>query len=77
MAPSPGCPIARRPFLAGGGRDQAIGVREAAAIGVGIARNNRVPHDLAETGDREPRSRIGWETIPSSAPAYDALPKAE
>ena len=32
---------------------------------------------LAETGDREPASRIGWETIPSSAPAYDPLPKAE
>ena len=32
---------------------------------------------LAEVGDREPASRIGWETIPSSAPAYDPLPKAE
>jgi hypothetical protein len=32
---------------------------------------------LAEAGDREPASRIGWETIPSSAPAYDPLPKAE
>ena len=32
---------------------------------------------LAESGDREPASRIGWETIPSSAPAYDPLPKAE
>ena len=32
---------------------------------------------LAESGDREPLSRIGWETIPSSAPAYDPLPKAE
>jgi len=32
---------------------------------------------LAETGDRETASRIGWETIPSSAPAYDPLPKAE
>ena len=31
---------------------------------------------LAETGAREPRSRIGWETIPSSAPAYDPLPKS-
>jgi len=29
----------------------------------------------AEEGDREPRTRIGWETIPSSAPAYDPLPK--
>ena len=25
----------------------------------------------AEDGGREPRSRIGWEEIPSSAPAYD------
>jgi hypothetical protein len=32
---------------------------------------------LAEAGDREPANRIGWETIPSSAPAYDPLPKAE
>jgi hypothetical protein len=27
-----------------------------------------------EQGGREPRSRIGWEEIPSSAPAYDPLP---
>jgi RecB family exonuclease len=32
---------------------------------------------LAESGDREPRSRIGWDTVPSSAPAYDPLPRAE
>jgi hypothetical protein len=32
---------------------------------------------LAAAGEREPLSRIGWETIPSSAPAYDPLPKAE
>jgi hypothetical protein len=31
---------------------------------------------LAETGEREPRGRIGWETIPSAAPAYDPLPKS-
>lgn len=31
----------------------------------------------AEEGEREPRTRIGWETIPSSAPAYDPLPKHE
>ena len=23
----------------------------------------------------EPRTRIGWDTMPSSAPAYDPLPK--
>jgi RecB family exonuclease len=28
----------------------------------------------AEEGAREPRSRPGWEEIPSSAPAYDPLP---
>ena len=28
----------------------------------------------AEEGGREARSRIGWEEIPSSAPAYDPLP---
>lgn len=32
---------------------------------------------LAEGGSREPRSRIGWETIPSSAPAYDPLSRRE
>lgn len=29
----------------------------------------------AEEGAPEPRTRIGWETIPSSAPAYEPLPK--
>ena len=29
----------------------------------------------AEEGEREPRTRIGWETVPSSAPAYEPLPK--
>jgi RecB family exonuclease len=28
----------------------------------------------AEDGEREPRSRPGWDVIPSSAPAYDPLP---
>jgi hypothetical protein len=28
----------------------------------------------AEEGDREPKARIGWEHVPSSAPAYDPLP---
>lgn len=32
---------------------------------------------LAAAGEREPQSRIGWDTIPSTAPAYDPLPKAE
>jgi hypothetical protein len=29
----------------------------------------------AEDGPKEPRSRIGWETIPSAAPASEPLPK--
>ena len=29
---------------------------------------------LAHDSAPEPRSRIGWETIPSSAPAHDPLP---
>jgi hypothetical protein len=29
----------------------------------------------AEDGPREPQTRIGWGTIPSSAPAADPLPK--
>ena len=28
----------------------------------------------AEDGPKEPRSRPGWETIPSAAPAYEPLP---
>jgi hypothetical protein len=31
----------------------------------------------AEEGGREPRSRIGWEQMPSSAPAYEPLPRRE
>ena len=29
----------------------------------------------AELGEREPRTRPGWETVPSSAPADDPLPR--
>lgn len=29
----------------------------------------------AEEGGREPHSRIGWNEMPSSAPAYDPLPR--
>jgi hypothetical protein len=29
----------------------------------------------AEDGEREPRSRLGWGEMPSSAPAYDPLPR--
>jgi RecB family exonuclease len=30
----------------------------------------------AEDGGREPRSRLGWDEVPSSAPAYDPLPRS-
>ena len=30
----------------------------------------------AEEGGREPRSRLGWDEVPSSAPAYDPLPRS-
>ena len=29
----------------------------------------------SEQGGKEPRSRIGWDELPSSAPAYEPLPK--
>jgi hypothetical protein len=29
----------------------------------------------AEGGEKEPRTRPGWEQLPSSAPAYDPLPR--
>ena len=29
----------------------------------------------AEEGGRESKARIGWETVPSSAPAYEPLPR--
>ena len=32
---------------------------------------------LADDGPLEPRTRIGWETVPSSAPAADPLPRRE
>jgi len=32
---------------------------------------------LADDGPVEPRTRIGWETVPSSAPAADPLPRRE
>ena len=41
-----------------------------------MARLDRLGHasSKAEDGPREPRTRIGWETIPSSSPEYDPLP---
>jgi len=29
----------------------------------------------ADDGPREPRSRVGWETLPSAAPASEPLPR--
>ncbi|HET8607243.1 MAG TPA: hypothetical protein VFL66_09470 [Gaiellaceae bacterium] len=31
----------------------------------------------AVEGEREPRERIGWSELPSSAPAYDPLPRRQ
>jgi hypothetical protein len=31
----------------------------------------------AEDSPPEPRSRIGWQELPSAAPAYDPLPRRE
>jgi hypothetical protein len=31
----------------------------------------------AREGGREPRTRPGWQELPSSAPAYDPLPRRE
>ena len=42
-----------------------------------IALLDRLGHasSKAEEGPPEPKSRIGWEEIPSSAPASDPLPR--
>lgn len=32
---------------------------------------------VAADGPRESRDREGWKTVPSSAPAYDPLPRAD
>ncbi len=29
----------------------------------------------ADSGEKESRGRLGWEQVPSSAPAYDPLPR--
>ena len=41
-----------------------------------IERLDRLGHSSskAEDGGREPRSRPGWEQVPSSAPEYEPLP---
>jgi hypothetical protein len=40
-----------------------------------MERLDRLGHasSKAEDSPKEPRTRIGWETIPSSAPEYDPL----
>ena len=40
---------------------------------------DRLAHasSLAEDSPLEPRTRLGWETVPSSAPASDPLPRRE
>ena len=41
-----------------------------------MARLDRLGHASSKAAHSppEPRTRIGWETIPSSAPEYDPLP---
>ena len=42
-----------------------------------IALLDRLGHasSKAEEGPPEPKSRLGWDEVPSSAPAYDPLPR--
>ena len=42
-----------------------------------MERLDRLGHasSKADEGGREPRSRIGWDQMPSSAPADDPLPR--
>jgi hypothetical protein len=49
-------------------------VREYAEVQMAVL--DRLGHasSKAAEGEREPRTRPGWETIPSSAPADDPLP---
>jgi hypothetical protein len=44
-----------------------------------MAMLDRLGHASSTARDsaREPRTRIGWETIPSAAPEYDPLPPRE
>ena len=44
-----------------------------------MERLDRLAHasSKAEDSPREPRSRIGWDELPSSAPVYDPLPRRE
>ena len=44
-----------------------------------MERLDRLGHasSKAEDSPREPRSRIGWDELPSSAPVYDPLPRRE
>ena len=48
---------------------RAYGVEQMALL-------DRLGHasSKADEGGRESRSRLGWEELPSSAPAYDPLP---
>jgi hypothetical protein len=44
-----------------------------------MERLDRLGHasSKAEDSPREPRTRIGWDELPSSAPAYEPLPPRE
>ena len=62
-------------------RELIAGLPETHEVRVYGEEKMRVLDDLghasskAEEGPPEPKSRIGWEEIPSSAPAYDPLPR--
>jgi hypothetical protein len=49
-------------------------VREYGLEQMGLLDRLGYASSKAEDGEREPRSRPGWEELPSSAPAYDPLP---
>jgi len=51
-------------------------VKQYAAEKVELLNRLGYASSKAEEGGREPSSRPGWEEIPSSAPAYDPLPRS-
>ena len=44
-----------------------------------IERLDRLGHasSKAEDSPKEPRTRLGWDELPSAAPVYDPLPRRE
>jgi hypothetical protein len=50
-------------------------VRRHGAEQVALLERLALASSKAEEGQREPKSRPGWEQLPSSAPADDPLPR--